>query len=93
MDAYTAVVELATAAEADHAGERLDYLAAYHPAITRTAGNRAELVLTLPQCEYRSNPVLHRLRHREWRDHRGPLLWGVGFLAPDGRIDSASGPS
>jgi hypothetical protein len=35
VDAYTAVVVLATAADADQAGERLDYLAAYHPAITR----------------------------------------------------------
>ena len=44
MDAYTAVVELATAADADHAGQRLDYLADYHSAITRTNSGRAELI-------------------------------------------------
>jgi hypothetical protein len=31
VDAYTAVFELATAAEAEHAGQHLDHLAAYHP--------------------------------------------------------------
>ncbi len=43
MDAYTAVLQLATAADTDHAGQHLDYLADYHPAITRThSGGRAE---------------------------------------------------
>ena len=40
--------ELATPADADHASQFLDYLADYHPAITRTDSDRAELILTLP---------------------------------------------
>jgi len=48
VDAYTAAVELATAADADHARQRLDYLADYHAAITNADSNRAELILTLP---------------------------------------------
>ena len=48
MDAYTAVVELATADEADHAGRHLDYLADYHSAVMRTQSGRADLILTLP---------------------------------------------
>jgi hypothetical protein len=36
VDAYTAVIELATAADPDHAGKHLDHHADYHPAITRT---------------------------------------------------------
>jgi hypothetical protein len=39
---------LAIAVDADDAGHRLDYLAAYHSAVTRTAGNRAEMISTLP---------------------------------------------
>jgi hypothetical protein len=49
VDAYNAVFELATAADADHASQRLDYLADCHPATTRTdSSGRAELILTLP---------------------------------------------
>jgi hypothetical protein len=47
VDAYTAVVagDRGRRGPPDH---RLDYLAAYHPAVTRTAGNRAEMISTLP---------------------------------------------
>ena len=48
MNAYTAVVELATADDADHAAQHLDYLADYHSASPAHGGGRAELVLTLP---------------------------------------------
>jgi hypothetical protein len=48
VDAYTAVVQLATAADAAYAGRRLDYLADYHSPIARTDSGRAELILTLP---------------------------------------------
>jgi hypothetical protein len=37
VDAYTVVLELAIAADADHAGQHLDDLANYHPAAAHIA--------------------------------------------------------
>ena len=53
MDAYTAVIGLATAADADHAGRRLDHHADLHSAITLTDSGRDELILTLPADDLR----------------------------------------
>jgi len=53
MDAYTAVIGLATAADADHAGKRLGHHADLHSAITLADSSRAELILTLPADDLR----------------------------------------
>jgi hypothetical protein len=83
--AYTVVLELATAADADHTGQHLDDLATYHPAITRTHSGRAQLILSpSPQLRLRSVPVDHghvleiRTEAEEWaggRHRRTPQGW------------------
>ena len=72
VSAYAAVVELATAADAAHASQRLDYLADYHSAITRTDSDRAELVLTLPaedarHAEHQALGLVKAIGHRPIR--------------------------
>jgi hypothetical protein len=58
--AYTVVLELAIATDADHAGQHLDDLANYHPAITRTHSGRAELILARAHtCGHDQYPLTH----------------------------------
>ena len=72
VEAYTAVVGLATAADAEHAGQRLDYLADYHSAVSWTDLGRAELILTLPaedahHAEHQALGLVKAIGHRPTR--------------------------